>query len=148
MPVEQHCALCELHHVINVANNLLMKTEHHSEEEPQITVCIEMTGKNKQQVKLLPLQWTTSCTCDTLSSDLVFFYLCYDIVDSTGAGRVAPLVDVVPLHAAKRHEVGDGFLLKSQRVGSAMNGAVIWAQIWCAIGLQVEIGGNLIGCDG
>ena len=42
----------------------------------------------------------------------------------------------------------DGFLLKSQRVGSAMNGAVAWAQSWCAIGLQVEIGGDLIGCDG
>ncbi len=62
-----------------------------------------MMHKNKQQVKLLPLQWAMCCTCDTLSSDLIFFYLCYDSIDSTGMGRVAPLVDAVPLHAAKRH---------------------------------------------
>ena len=107
-----------------------------------------MMHKNKQQVKLLPLQWVTCCICNALSYDLVFFYLCYDGIDSTGMGRVAPLVDVVSLHAAKRHEVGDGFLLKSQRVGLAMNGMVAWARSWFAIGLQVEIGCNLIGCDG
>ena len=82
-----------------------------------------------------------SCTCDTLSSDLVFFSF---VITSL----TAMVVDVIPLHAAKRHEVGDGFLLKSQRVGLAMNGTVAWAQSWCAIGLQVEIGGDLIGCDG
>ena len=32
-----------------------------------------MMAKNKQQVKLLPLQWAASCTCDALSSDLDFF---------------------------------------------------------------------------
>jgi hypothetical protein len=96
-----------------------------------------MTDKNKQQVKFLPLQWAMSCTCNALSSDLILFYLCYDGIDLTGMSRVAPLVDVAPLHAAKRHEVGDGFLFKSQRAGSAMNGAVTWAQSWFAIGLQI-----------
>ena len=91
-----------------------LKREYSSQEKPQITVCIEMSDKNKQQVKLLPLQWAMCCTCDALLSDLVFFCLSYDGIDSTGTGSIAPLVDVIPLHAAKRHEVGDGFLLKSQ----------------------------------
>lgn len=73
-----------------------------------------MMDKYKQQVKLLLLQWTMSCTCDPLLPDLVFVYLCYVSIDSTGAGRVAPLVDDIPLHTTKRHEVGYGFLLKSQ----------------------------------
>ena len=70
-----------------------------------------------------------------MSSRLTLYFFLYDGIDSTGMGRVAPLVDVVPLHAAKRNEVGDGFLLKSQQVGLAMNGAVAWAWNRFALGL-------------
>ncbi len=44
-------------------------------------------------------------------------------------GRVSPLVDVITLHAAKRHEVGVGFLLKSQQVELAMNGLLLGPRV-------------------
>jgi hypothetical protein len=48
-----------------------------------------MMNKYKQQIKLLPLQWTASLTGDVLLTNLNFFQLGNDIVHSSGVGRVA-----------------------------------------------------------
>ena len=75
-----------------------------------------MTNQHKQQIKFFPFKRATSLTRDTLLSDLEFFYLCNYIVDGGGACRVSSKMDVIPLHGAKRHEMGDRLLLEGKGV--------------------------------
>ena len=56
-------------------------------------------------------------------------------------------MDVIPLHGAKRHEVGDHLLVECKGVRSALIRVVIEAGHWHAIGLVVEVGGNLVSND-
>ncbi len=80
-------------------------------------------------------------------SDLEFCYLCNYIIDGSRACGVSSKMDIIPLHGAKRHEMGDSLFMEGKGVRSALNRAIIEAGCWRAIGLLVEVGGNLVGCD-
>ena len=56
-------------------------------------------------------------------------------------------MDVVPFHGGKRHEMGDCFLVEGKGVGSSLSRAVAGTRHWPAIGLVVEVGGNLASSD-
>ena len=73
-----------------------------------------MTGKHKQGTKLLPLQRASCLTCYPLLSHLIFFNSCDHVVHGTGAGGIASKIDVIPWHAAKGHELGDGLFVEGK----------------------------------
>ena len=73
-----------------------------------------MTSKHKQCVKFLPLEHMSCLTRYPLLPYLIFFNFCDDIIDSGGAGGVASKIDVIPLHAAKRHELEDALFVEGK----------------------------------
>ena len=104
------------YHIINAANYLPLEAEHSSQKVPYVTVSKQMTNQHKQQIKFFPFQRATSLTGDTLLSDLKLFYLSNYIIHGGGAGRVSSKMDVIPLHSAKRHKMGDGLFMECKGV--------------------------------
>ena len=124
--VEQQRPLCELHHIINAANNLPLEAEYISQIEPYITISKQMMNQHEQQIKLFPLERVTSLTQeDALLSDLKLFYLWNYIIDGGGACWVSTQMDAIPLHGAKRHEMGDCILMECKGFRSFLSKTVI-----------------------